>query len=57
MQMAGSYAMADWYTPSDPEGSSGDLIHMCRRVPGHFLLQLRINQVFQAFDVRGDRAP
>ena len=36
MKMAGSYAMKDWFTPSGPEGSSGNLILMCRRVPGHF---------------------
>ena len=34
--LVGSYATLDRLTPSGPEGSSGRLIFVCRRVPGHF---------------------
>lgn len=37
-EVAGSYAMLDKRTPSGPEGSSGSLNDMCRRVPGHFFI-------------------
>ena len=49
--------MMDGLTPSGPEGSSGRLILMCRRVPGHFcvwILALRCGMRdagFEAFTV------